>query len=60
MVHVVIIWTLFQLDKASNKLNVDKLEYAEQAAKRFLPLYRLFGVYRDGQCLAGMTEALTD
>lgn len=47
-------------DKASDKLVWSKLEYAEQAVNDFYRYIDYLGVYRDGQCLAGMTEALTD
>ena len=45
-------------DKASDKLVWSKLEYAEQAVNDFYRYIDYLGVYRDGQCLAGMTEAL--
>ena len=47
-------------DKASDKLVWSKPEYAEQAVNDFYRYIDYLGVYRDGQCLAGMTEALTD
>ena len=47
-------------DRASDKLVWSKLDYAEQAVNDFYRYIDYLGVYRDGQCLAGMTEALTD
>ena len=45
-------------DRASDKLVWSKLDYAEQAVNDFYRYIDYLGVYRDGQCLAGMTEAL--
>lgn len=47
-------------DKPSDKLIWSKLEYAELAVNDFYEDINLLGNYNDGQCLAGMTEALTD
>ena len=47
-------------DRASDKLVWSKLDYAEQAVNDFYRYIDYLGAYRDGQCLAGMTEALTD
>ena len=38
-----------------DKLVWSKLDYAEQAVNDFYRYIDYLGVYRDGQCLAGMT-----
>lgn len=43
-------------DRASDKLVWSKLDYAEQAVNDFYRYIDYLGAYRDGQCLAGMTE----
>ncbi|MEG2403138.1 MAG: RagB/SusD family nutrient uptake outer membrane protein [Muribaculaceae bacterium] len=47
-------------DGPSDKLVWSKAEYAELAVNDFYESINYFGNYNDGQCLAGMTEALTD
>ena len=45
-------------DRASDKLVWSKLDYAEQAVNDFYRYIDYLGAYRDGQCLAGMTEPI--
>lgn len=47
-------------DGPSDKLVWSKVEYAELAVNNFYEDINYFSSYNSGQCLAGMTEALTD